>query len=71
MILQGQHTALELFQTIAERLTSKLKTQIKTFFLPLLLGALFALARRRTVGGTFCVERCWRRIFMMLYGEQD
>ena len=49
MILHGQHTALELFQTIAERLNNKLKTQIKTFFLPLILGALFALARRRTV----------------------
>ena len=46
---QGQHPALELFQTIAKRLNSKLKTQIKTFFLPLILGALLVLARRRTV----------------------
>ena len=49
MILQGQQTALELFQTIAERLNSKLKTQVNTFFLPLILGALLAPARRRTV----------------------
>ena len=46
---QGLRHALEVFQTIAERLASKLKTQIKTFFLPLLLGTLLALARRRTV----------------------
>jgi len=46
---QGQHTALELFQTIAERLNSKLKTQIKTFFLPLLRGALFALASSQKI----------------------
>jgi hypothetical protein len=49
MIQQGPHTALELFPTTAERLTAKLKTQIKTFFLPLLFGVLLALARRRTV----------------------
>ena len=49
MIQQGQQHALELFQIIAERLNSKLKTPIKTFFIPLILGALLAIARRRTV----------------------
>jgi hypothetical protein len=49
MIQQGQQFALELFQNIAQRLHSKLKTQIKTFFIPLIIGALLAIARRRTV----------------------
>ena len=49
MIQQGQQQALALFQLIAKRLDGKLKTPIKTFFLPLLFGALLAIARRRTV----------------------
>ena len=71
MILQGQHTALELFQTIAERLTDKLKTPIKTFFLSLLLGALLALARRRTVTTWLRaagLSEDYRRIFYHLPG---
>jgi len=71
MILQGQQTALELFQTIAERLTNKLKTQVKTFFLPLILGALFALARRRTVTTWLRaagLSEDYRRIFYHLPG---
>jgi hypothetical protein len=38
-----------IFQTIAERLAEKLPTRTKPFFLALLLGALLAIARRRTV----------------------
>jgi len=49
MIQQGQQLALELFHTIAERLDRKLKTPIRTFFIPLIIGALLAIARRRTV----------------------
>jgi hypothetical protein len=44
MLQEGQHLALELFHHLAQRLDSKLKTSIKTFFLSLL-----AIARRRTV----------------------
>ena len=46
---QGQQHALEIFQTLAKRLNARLKTQIKTFFISLIVGALFAIARRRTV----------------------
>jgi hypothetical protein len=46
MIQQGQQ-ALELFQYIAQRLDSKLKKPIRKFFIPLIIGALFAIARRR------------------------
>ena len=49
MIQQGHQLALELFQHIAERLDRKLKTPIRTFFIPLIFGALLAIARRRTV----------------------
>jgi len=49
MIRQGQQQALALFQLIAKRLDSKLKTPIRTFFLSLITGALLAIARRRTV----------------------
>jgi len=49
MLQQGQQLALELFQNVAERLDSKLKTPIKTFFLSLIAGTLLAIARRRTV----------------------
>jgi hypothetical protein len=49
MIRQGQQQALELFQNIAKRLDSKLKTPIRTFFIPLIIGALLAIVMRRTV----------------------
>ena len=49
MLQQGQQRSLELFQRFAQRLNGKLKTPIKTFFLPLIFGALLAIARRRTV----------------------
>jgi len=41
MIQQGQ--------AIAQRLAAKLKAQVRVFFLPLILGALLAIAQRRTV----------------------
>jgi len=49
MLQAGQPHALELFHHIAERLDGKLKTPITTFFLPLIFGALLAIARQRTV----------------------
>jgi hypothetical protein len=48
MIEKGQQ-ALELFQNIAQQLDSKLPKPIRKFFIPLIIGALFAIARRRTV----------------------
>jgi hypothetical protein len=49
MLQKGHPLALELFHQLAQRLNRHLKTPIKTFFLSLLLGALLAIARRRTV----------------------
>ena len=49
MLQQGQFIAIVIFEDIAARLSAKLKTPIRTFFLPLFLGALLAIAQRRTV----------------------
>jgi len=46
---KGQKQAVTLFETISQRLADKLTTKTKSFFLSLILGALFAVARRRTV----------------------
>lgn len=46
---KGQQQSVAIFQTIARRLAEKLPTKTKPFFLSLLLGALLAVARRRTV----------------------
>jgi hypothetical protein len=48
-INKGQQQAVTLFETIAKRLADQLPTKTKTFFLSLVLGALLAIARRRTV----------------------
>lgn len=48
-IKRGQQQAVSIFQTIAEGLAEKLPEKTKAFFLSLLLGALLAVARRRTV----------------------
>jgi hypothetical protein len=49
MIQKGHHEAITPFQSIAEQLADKLKTANRKFFLPLIVGALLAIARRRTV----------------------
>jgi len=46
---QGHKQSVTLFQTIAERLAEKPLTKTKPFFLALILGTRFAIARRRTV----------------------
>jgi len=46
---KGQKQSVSIFQQIAERLAGKLPTKTKSFFLSLILGALLAVARRRTV----------------------
>ena len=46
---KGQKQAVSIFQHSAERLAEKLPTKTKPFFLSLMLGALLAVARRRTV----------------------
>jgi len=48
-IKKGQKQSVSVFQNIAERLAGKLPTKTKSFFLSLILGALLAVARRRTV----------------------
>lgn len=48
-INKGQKQSVSIFQNIAERLAEKLPEKTKPFFLSLLLGALLAVARRRTV----------------------
>ena len=48
-IIKGQKQSVTLFQTIAERLADKLSPKTKSYFLSLALGALLAMARRRTV----------------------
>jgi hypothetical protein len=49
MIQKGQQESITPFQNIAEQLADKLKTATRKFFLPLIVGALLAIARRRTV----------------------
>jgi hypothetical protein len=49
MIQQGQLSSVTLFQNIAEQLAKRLKPKTKSYFLPLILGVLFAFTRRRTV----------------------
>ncbi len=46
---KGQKQSVTYFQAFAERLADKLPTKTKPFFLSLLLGALLAVAKRRTV----------------------
>ena len=46
---KGQKQSVTLFQAIARRLAEKLPRKTQSFFLSLLLGALLAVARRRTV----------------------
>jgi len=48
-INKGQKQTITLFETIAQKLADKLPTKTKPFFLSLILGALLAIARRRTV----------------------
>jgi len=49
MISPGQQASITLFQTIAEQLAARLKPKTKAYFLPLILGVLLAIGRRRTV----------------------
>ena len=49
MISQGQQDSVTLFQTIAEQLGKRLKPKTKAYFLPLILGVIFAFCRRRTI----------------------
>ena len=46
---QEQNQAVILFETIAQRLAERLPAKTKPFFLAMMLGALLAIARRRTV----------------------
>jgi len=46
---QDQNQAVILFETIAQRLAERLPEKTKPFFLAMMLGALLAIARRRTV----------------------
>jgi hypothetical protein len=46
---QGRQDAVNLFQTFTQQLAEKVRTKTQAFFLPLLYGALLAIARRRTV----------------------
>ena len=46
---KGHNQSVSIFQNIAERLAGKLPPKTKSFFLSLILGALLAIARRRTV----------------------
>jgi hypothetical protein len=45
----GRHDAVTLFQAFAAQLAEKVRKKSKAFFIPLLFGALLAIARRRTV----------------------
>ena len=56
MISQGQQDSINLFQSFAEQLATRLKPKTKSYFLPLLLGVLLAIARRRTV--TQWIQAC-------------
>ena len=56
MISQGQQDSITLFQTIAEQLAKRLRPKTKSYFLPLILGVLLAIARRRTV--TQWIQAC-------------
>jgi hypothetical protein len=49
MNCQGRQKAVSLFQTFTQQLAEKVRTKAQAFFLPLLYGALLAIARRRTV----------------------
>jgi hypothetical protein len=46
---QGRQEAVTLFQSFTKQLAEKLPKPVRAFFLPLLYGALLAIARRRTV----------------------
>ena len=48
-VTQGQQDAVSLFEKFAVLLAAKLPKKTQPFFLSLLLGALLAIARRRTV----------------------
>jgi hypothetical protein len=48
-ITKGQQDAVSLFERFAELLAAKLPAKTRPFFLSLVLGALLAVARRRTV----------------------
>jgi hypothetical protein len=48
-VTQGQQDAVSLFESFAQRLAAALPTKTRPFFLSLVLGALLAIARRRTV----------------------
>ena len=48
-ITREQKESVSIFHAIARSLADKLPTKTKPFFLSLLLGALLAVARRRTV----------------------
>jgi hypothetical protein len=49
MYSQGRHNAVNLFQSFTQQLAEKVRVKAQAFFLPLLYGALLAIARRRTV----------------------
>jgi hypothetical protein len=48
-VTKGQQDVVSLFETFAQRLAAALPKRTQPFFLSLLLGALLAVARRRTV----------------------
>ena len=48
-ITQEQKQSVSIFQAIARRLADKLSRKTKPFFLSFMIGALLAVARRRTV----------------------
>jgi hypothetical protein len=46
---QGRQQSITLFESFTSQLAEKVRTKAQWFFLPLLFGALLAIARRRTV----------------------
>jgi predicted nucleic acid-binding protein len=46
---QGRQQSITLFQTFTTQLAEQVRSKAQAFFLPLLVGALLAIARRRTV----------------------
>ena len=65
-ITQGQQDAVSLFEKFAGLLAAKLPKKTQPFFLSLLLGALLAIARRRTAAQWIkAAQRCenYQQIF--------
>jgi len=48
-ITKGQKESVSLFESFAEKLVSRVPKRTQPFFLALILGALLAIAKRRTV----------------------